>query len=375
MVLSESDFIRYSRHLIIPEIGIEGQNKISNSSVLVVGAGGLGSPALLYLASAGVGRIGIVDFDFVDKSNLQRQVIYDEKDIGKNKAVVAKEKLEDLNSSIKVIAYTEKLDSKNALEIIGPYDVVIDGTDNFPTRYLINDACSILSKPFVYGSIFRFDGQVSFFNPVSGPCYRCIFPRPPPVEEVPGCAEGGVLGALPGIIGSIQALEAIKYIVGKGESLLGKLLTVNTFDMSFMTLEIRKDPDCNYCGERRKVKGLIDYEMFCGIKNEKEDFVISPAELYQRIKSGEKIRIIDVRERYETQIYTIDGSENIPFTELIKNLNTFNPNEQIIVYCHTGMKGAKAARLLRSLGFRKVLNLSGGALGWASFIESKNVAE
>jgi len=364
----EKTFIRYSRHLIMPEVGIEGQRKLSDSSVLVVGAGGLGSPALLYLAAAGVGKIGVVDYDNVERSNLQRQVIYTENDIGRKKAIVAREKILSLNPQVEVVAYEMRLDSSNALSIIKDYDIVIDGTDNFPTRYLINDSCSILGRPFVYGSIYRFDGQVSFFDPRVGPCYRCLFSEPPPSDSVPTCAEGGVLGVLPGIVGSIQALEAVKYIIGKGELLIGRLLLVNTLNLDFTILKISKDQKCIACGKERSLKELVDYEAFCGISNDTGEILISPEELYAKLSTGQNVKLIDVRERYESELYSIEGAKRIPLSELIDNVSKLDSSEEIVVFCHTGIKGGRAARMLRQMGFRKVRNLAGGVLGWASFL-------
>ncbi len=368
--LDENTFLRYSRHLIIPEVGLEGQRKLKNSSVIVVGAGGLGSPALLYLAAAGIGRIGIVDYDTVERSNLQRQVIYTEKDLGRRKVEAAKERIESLNPDVRVETYDLRIDSSNALEILKNYDIIIDGSDNFPTRYLLSDSSVLLSKPFIYGSIYRFDGQVSFIDPRRGPCYRCLYPEPPPPDAIPTCAEGGVLGLLAGIVGSIQALEAVKYILGRGRLLLGKLLVVDTLNLEFTVLNIEKDPECKACS-KKEITNLIDYDNFCGIGEGRKEMLISVQELEERLRQGARIRLVDVREPYETELYRIDGAERIPFSKLVESAGRFDSSEEIVVFCHTGIKGARAARILREMGFSKARNLAGGVLAWASYNASQ----
>lgn len=366
-ILSDDEFLRYSRHLIIPEVGLEGQKRLRDSSVLIVGAGGLGNPASIYLAAAGIGNIGIVDFDNVEISNLQRQILYHEDDIGKPKAEVAKERLLSINPRINVKSYKIKIDSSNAIDILSSYDIVIDGTDNFPTRYLLNDACTLLGKPYIYASIFRFDGQVSVFYAKDGPCYRCLFPRPPPPDSVPTCAEGGVLGVLPGIIGSIQAIEAIKLILGKGDVLIGRLLLFDALDMKFTEIKIAKRQDCILCGNNRTIDRLIDYEEFCGLSN-KVNFEneIKPEELMDYIANNRDVVIIDVREPFEHDIYSIPNSLLIPLAQLPSKVNELSTSDEIVVYCHTGARGAKAMHILNSLGFKKVRNLSGGILAWAA---------
>jgi adenylyltransferase/sulfurtransferase len=369
--LDESAFLRYSRHLIIPEVGLEGQRKLKNSSVIVVGAGGLGSPALLYLAAAGVGRIGIADYDTVEMSNLQRQVIYTERDLGRKKVEAAKERIESLNPDVRIETYEFRIDSSNALEILRSYDVIIDGSDNLPTRYLLSDSSVLLSKPFVYGSIYRFDGLVSFMDPRHGPCYRCLYPEPPPPDTIPTCAEGGVLGLLAGIVGSIQAIEAVKYILGVGKLLLGRLLVVDTLNLEFTILNIEKDPECRACS-KREITSLIDYDNFCGIREGKKEMLISAQELQERLQEGARIRLVDVREPYETELFRIEGAERIPLSKLVENVGKFESSEEIVVFCHTGIKGARAARILREMGFSKARNLAGGVLAWASYNASKN---
>ncbi len=363
--LSSSEFARYSRHLIMPEVGLEGQKAIKASSVLIVGAGGLGTPSATYLAAAGVGRIGIVDFDNIEKSNLHRQILYSEQDVGKSKADVAKERLLQINPNVSIELHKVRLDSSNALEILRNYDIVMDGTDNFPTRYLVNDACVLLGKPNVYASIFRFEGQASVFFAKEGPCYRCLYPEPPPPGLVPSCAEGGVLGVLPGIMGSIQAAEAIDMILGKGTPLIGRLLLFNALDMKFKELKLRKNPQCPVCGPNATVKELIDYEVFCGVNETLEpESEISPRALKQTIEAKGNVTVLDVREPFESQICRIEGSRLIPLGQLPQRVNELDTADEIVVYCHTGIRSAQAVRFLKGLGFRKVKNLKGGIRAW-----------
>src|SRR3984893_11499071 len=367
--LTNDEVKRYSRHLIMPEVGVEGQLKLKAGSVLCIGAGGLGSPAALYLAAAGVGRIGIVDFDVVDYSNLQRQVIHSTPDVGRSKLASAKDRLHALNPLITIDTYETALSSKNALDLFKPYDVILDGTDNFPTRYLVNDACVILDKPNAYGSILRFEGQASVFATKNGPCYRCLYPEPPPPGLVPSCAEGGVLGVLPGIIGVIQATEAIKLITGIGEPLIGRFLIYDALKMRFRELKVPKDPDCPVCGANPTITRLIDYDQFCGIhpaapeptplENATE---ISSVELKQRLDRGETLTIVDVREPNEYQINRIAGSVLIPLGDVPARYRELNPDDEIVVQCKMGGRSAQAAVLLRPVGFKRVLNVKGGIL-------------
>ncbi|HIQ29996.1 MAG TPA: molybdopterin-synthase adenylyltransferase MoeB [Candidatus Caldiarchaeum subterraneum] len=373
--LSYAEIKRYGRHLIIPEVGLNGQKKLKAASVLIVGAGGLGSPLSLYLAAAGVGRIGLVDFDRVDSSNLQRQILYTELDVGKPKLEVAKARLEAMNPYIEVETYETRLTSENALEIMEDYDVIVDGTDNFPTRYLVNDASVLLGKPNVYGSIFRFDGQVSVFYAKHGPCYRCLYPEPPPPGLVPSCAEGGVLGVLPGIIGALQANEVIKLILGVGEPLIGRLLLFDALHMSFRELKVKKDRSCPVCGENPRVRELIDYEAFCGLTQEQQaqasTFQITPEELKEKLERGERIILLDVREPVEYEICRLEGATLVPLSKLPEYVNRLSQTEDIVVYCHTGMRSAMAVKLLRDLGFTRVKNLAGGIDAWAVRIDPK----
>ncbi len=370
--LTRDEILRYSRHLLIPEVGMAGQKSLKASSVLVVGAGGLGSPAAMYLAAAGVGRIGIVDFDRVDLTNLQRQLLHATQDIGRPKAESAKETLGNLNPQIRVQAFETHLTSENAFEILSGFDIILDGTDNFPTRYLINDACVLLGKPNVYGSVFRFDGQVSIFHPKEGgPCYRCLYPVPPPPGLVPSCAEGGVLGVLPGIIGSLQALETIKLIIGVGEVLLGKLLLFDALNMRFRELTLRKNPDCPVCGRHPTIRTLIDYEDFCGMVRQSDGSAgteITVEELKSRIDRGEDIFLLDVREPQEYSICHL-GGHLIPRNELPNRLNELDSSKEIIVYCKSGNRSAQAIELLRQMGFKKLKNLAGGIDAWAERID------
>jgi sulfur-carrier protein adenylyltransferase/sulfurtransferase len=374
--LTNDEIKRYSRHLIMPEVGIDGQRKLKAASVLCIGAGGLGSPVAMYLAAAGIGRLGIVDFDTVDFSNLQRQILHGTPDVGRPKLASAKDRLQALNPNVHIETYEAALSSQNALELFEPYDVIIDGTDNFPTRYLVNDACVLTGKPNAYGSIFRFEGQASVFAAKEGPCYRCLYPEPPPPGLVPSCAEGGVLGVLPGIIGVIQATEAVKLILGVGEPLIGRFLIYDALRMRFRELKLRKDPDCPVCGTHPTVKQLIDYEQFCGITHTTPEPMtvnhateISSVELKQRIDRGEKLRIIDVREPNEYQINRIPGSELIPLGDVPKRHGELDPDEEIVVHCKLGGRSAKAADFLRSVGFKRVLNLKGGILDWVDKVD------
>jgi molybdopterin/thiamine biosynthesis adenylyltransferase/rhodanese-related sulfurtransferase/molybdopterin converting factor small subunit len=374
--LSNDEVKRYSRHLIMPEVGIEGQRKLKASKVLCIGAGGLGSPVAMYLAAAGVGTLGIVDFDTVDFSNLQRQILHGTPDVGRPKLASAKDKLHALNPEIDIETYEVALSSQNALELFEPYDVIVDGTDNFPTRYLVNDACVLLGKPNAYGSIFRFEGQASVFATKDGPCYRCLYPEPPPPGLVPSCAEGGVLGVLPGLIGVIQATEAVKLIMGIGEPLIGRFLIYDALRMRFRELKLRKDPDCPVCGTHPTVTHLIDYEQFCGISPAAPEPTtvnnateITSVELKQRLDRGDALKIVDVREPNEYQINRIAGSELIPLGDVPKRYQELNPDEEIVVHCKMGARSAKAADFLRSVGFKKVLNLKGGILDWIDKVD------
>ena len=368
--LSSSEYVRYSRHLIMPEVGLKGQRAIKSSSVLVVGAGGLGTPSATYLAAAGVGRIGIVDFDVVEKSNLHRQVLYTESDIGKSKAEVARHRLLEINPNVSVEIHKVRLDSSNALEVLKDYDIVMDGTDNFPTRYLVNDACVLLGKPNVYASIFRFEGQASVFYAKRGPCYRCLFPEPPPPGTVPSCAEGGVLGVLPGIMGSIQAAQGIDLILGKGTPLVGRLLLFDALDMKFRELKIRKNPNCPVCGANPTVKELIDYEAFCGVREELESGLeITPSALKRSLDAQNAVTLLDVREPFENQICRIEGSRLIPLGDLPSRVNELDTAVDTVVYCHTGVRSAQAVRFLKSMGFKRVKNLSGGISAWTREVD------
>jgi adenylyltransferase/sulfurtransferase len=373
--LSGDEVRRYSRHLILPEVGMDGQRALKAAKVLCIGAGGLGSPAAMYLAAAGVGTIGIVDFDVVDTSNLQRQLLHGTPDVGRPKLDSAKDRLTALNPNVRVETYETALNSENALELFEPYDVILDGTDNFPTRYLVNDACVLLGKPNAYGSIFRFEGQASVFAAKNGPCYRCLYPEPPPPGLVPSCAEGGVLGVLPGIIGTIQATETIKLILGRGEPLIGRFLIYDALRMRFRELKLRKDPDCPVCGTHPTVTELIDYEQFCGVKPAAEAAVnaitddMQPRELKERLDRGEPIVIVDVREPQEYQINRIPGSRLIPLGELPQRYEELDPNAAIVCQCKSGMRSAKATGFLRSIGFKNVRNLAGGIIGWIDQVD------
>jgi adenylyltransferase/sulfurtransferase len=376
--LSNEEIKRYSRHLIMPEVGVDGQRRLKAGSVLCIGAGGLGSPAAMYLAAAGVGRLGVVDFDVVDYSNLQRQIIHGTPDVGRPKLASAKDRLLALNPHIQVDTYEEALLSENAFRLFEPYDIILDGTDNFPTRYLVNDACVLLGKPNTYGSIFRFEGQASVFGMKKGPCYRCLYPEPPPPGLVPSCAEGGVLGVLPGIIGVIQATEAIKLLTGIGEPLVGRFLLYDALKMRFRELKVPKDPECPVCGTHPTVTKLMDYEQFCGVRPAAETSTVSVAsngfditsvELKQRIDNGQRPRIVDVREPNEFQINRIPGAELIPLGELPRRYVELDAEEELVVMCKMGGRSAKAADFLRSVGFKRVLNLKGGVLDWVDKVD------
>jgi adenylyltransferase/sulfurtransferase len=374
--LSHEEIHRYSRHLLIPDVGLEGQQKLKAASVLVIGTGGLGSPVALYLAAAGVGRIGLVDYDLVDLSNLQRQIIHGESRLGDLKVESARDRLLDLNSEIQVDIYNEFITSENAFEIAEPYDLIIDGTDNFPTRYLVNDLCVLTGKPNVYGSIFRFDGQASVFFAEQGPCYRCLFPEPPPPGLVPSCAEGGVLGVLPGVIGSIQSTEALKLILGIGEPLIGKLLLYDALDMSFQTVKLKKNPECKICGENPEITELIDYEAFCGMPvhdhdagSAGKDWDITAEDLAARLNEGVDLRLIDVREPHEQEISNLDGSELIPLGQFASRLSELDSAQEIVLYCKSGTRSTRALEILVSAGFKKVKNLKHGINAWAIEID------
>jgi len=373
--LSPPELVRYSRHLVLPEVGLEGQQRLKAASVLVVGAGGLGSPVALYLAAAGVGRLGLVDFDRVDASNLQRQVLYGSSSVGRSKLDAARERLEDLNPEIRIETHETRLTSQNALEILGGYDVIVDGTDNFPTRYLVNDACVLLGKPNVHGSIFRFEGQASVFDAAQGPCYRCLYPDPPPPGLVPSCAEGGVLGVLPGVIGVIQAIEAIKLILGRGETLIGRLLLFDAWSMRFRELQLRKDPDCPRCGTHPGDLGLIDYEQFCGLKPteqpmaEATQWEIGPRDLKARLDRGDEVALVDVREPHEVAIARIAGAVLIPLRTLPARVAELDRGREIVLMCHHGHRSMRALEFLRQSVFGKLKNLRGGIDAWSRDVD------
>jgi adenylyltransferase/sulfurtransferase len=369
--LSQSEIRRYGRQIIIPDVGLIGQKRLKAARVLIVGVGGLGSVASLYLAAAGVGTIGLIDHDVVEETNLQRQIIYTTDDIGKRKIDAARDRLSRLNPNVEIETYGEAISSSNALEIIQNYDVVIDATDNFPARYLLNDACVILDRPLIYGSIFRFDGQVSVFYPKKGPCYRCLYPEPPAPNLVPSCAEGGVLGVLPGIVGTIQASEAIKLIMGIGEPLIGRLLMVDALSLSFRELRIERDRNCPVCGENPTIRELIDYEEFCGLRRGGEvegEFEITPEELKEKLEK-EEIQLIDVREPFEWEICHMVGAKLIPLSQLPSRIHELDPTKPIVVYCHSGYRSAQAVKLLRELGLRRSYNLAGGIDAYAERVD------
>ncbi len=375
--LSHEEIKRYSRHLIMPEVGLSGQKKLKAASVLLVGTGGLGSPLAMYLAAAGVGRIGLVDYDVVDASNLQRQVVHGTSTVGMLKVESARQRILDINPDIRVDTYNEAFTSANALDLARPYDIIIDGTDNFPTRYLVNDVCVLLGKPNVYGSIFRFEGQASVFWAQHGPCYRCLFPEPPPPGLVPSCAEGGVFGVLPGTVGTIQATEAIKLIIGVGEPLVGRLLLYDALAMTFDEVKLRKNPNCLVCSEHPQLTELIDYEEFCGMPmNDHQgetgsgaDWDITATELKQKMESGARFRLIDVRETHEWEIAHIPGAQLIPLDTLAAHMNELDSAEEVILLCRSGARSGKALDLLRGAGFRKLKNLKGGIVAWARDVD------
>jgi adenylyltransferase/sulfurtransferase len=376
LTLSKDEILRYSRHLIVPEVGMEGQLKLKAAKVLLVGTGGLGAPLGLYLAAAGVGRIGLVDFDVVDFTNLQRQVIHFTKDVGRPKIDSAAEKMQALNPNVEIVKHETALTSENALEIIKGYDLVVDGTDNFPTRYLVNDACVLLGKPNVYGSIFRFEGQATVFAYEGGPCYRCLYPEPPPPGLVPSCAEGGVLGILPGTIGLIQATEAVKLILGIGEPLVGRLLLYDALGMRFRELKLRKNPECPICGDHRTITRLIDYHQFCGVPQQppKQESKVTEGEIEvievkQKLDRGDDFVLIDVREPHEYQICNIPAARLIPLGEVGKRLGELDPEADIVIHCKSGMRSARACGTLKAAGFKHVRNMKGGILAWSDQVD------
>jgi len=372
--LSKEEILRYSRHLIMPEVGMEGQLKLKQAKVLCIGTGGLGAPLGLYLAAAGIGRIGLVDFDTVDFTNLQRQVLFGTSDVGRPKIQAAAEHLRNLNPTIQIDTFETRLTSENALDLFKDYDIIVDGTDNFPTRYLVNDACVLLGKPNVYGSIFRFEGQITIFGAPGGPCYRCLYPEPPPPGLVPSCAEGGVLGVLPGIVGTIQAAETLKLIIGKGDPLIGRLLLFDALGMKFRELKLRKNPECPVCGDHPTVTKLIDYAEFCGLRGEEAPAPpttvpeITPRELKARLDRGDDIYVLDVREPHEYQICNI-GGHLIPLGDLASRVNELDSSREIVAHCRTGKRSAQASEFLLKAGFRKISNLKGGILAWSDEVD------
>ncbi len=370
--LTHEEILRYSRHLIIPELGVQGQRRLKDARILMVGAGGLGSPIGLYLAAAGVGRLGIVDFDVVDETNLQRQVLHGTKDVGRKKIDSARDRILDVNPHVDVVAHDARLTSDNALDVLRGYDLVVDGTDNFATRYLVNDACVLLGKPNVYGSIFRFEGQATVFCAEGGPCYRCLYPKPPPPGLVPSCAEGGVLGILPGLVGLVQATEAVKLVTGLGETLVGRLMLVDALRMQFRTLKVRKDPACPACGTR-EIRALVDYEQLCGTNAAEEDVggihAITPPELEARLERGDDVDLVDVREPHEWEICRIEGARLAPLSSFAEALRTLDSARDVVLYCKTGVRSARAVRQLRTAGFRRVWNLAGGILRWSEDVD------
>lgn len=374
--LTQEEILRYSRHLIMPEVGMEGQLKLKQAKVLMVGTGGLGAPLGLYLAAAGVGKIGLVDFDVVDHTNLHRQVIHGTKDVGRKKLDSAADRMADINPNVELVKHEVALSSENALDVLKDYDIVIDGTDNFPTRYLVNDACVLLKKPNVYGSIFRFEGQATVFATEGGPCYRCLYPEPPPPGLVPSCAEGGVLGILPGMIGMIQATEAVKLIIGKGEPLVGRLLLYDALAMRFRELKLRRNPECPVCGDHPTITQLIDYHQFCGVPRQPEapapglnEGEIDPVEVKAKIDRGDNFVLIDVREPHEWQIGHIPQAKLIPLGELPKRVHELNPADEIVAHCKSGVRSAKAIEFLKQAGFRKLKNMKGGILAWSDKVD------
>ncbi|HEX5735442.1 MAG TPA: molybdopterin-synthase adenylyltransferase MoeB [Blastocatellia bacterium] len=372
--LDRDEILRYSRHLIMPEVALEGQKRLKAARVLCIGAGGLGSPLALYLAAAGVGRMGIVDFDVVDFTNLQRQIIHSTSNVGRPKLDSAKERIAEINPYVEVDTYEVALTSENAMELFAGYDIIVDGTDNFPTRYLVNDACVLSGKPNVYGSIFRFEGQATVFHAKEGPCYRCLYPEPPPPGLVPSCAEGGVLGVLPGVIGVIQAIETVKLILGKGDSLIGRLLLFDALKMKFRELKLRKNPDCPICGENPTIRELIDYEEFCGITHQPEvtvgaDFEITPVELKAKIDRGDDFVLVDVREPEEFAICRIPGSKLVPLRTVAERLHELSSADEIVVHCRSGVRSGQAVEFMKQAGYRKVKNLVGGILRWSDDVD------
>jgi adenylyltransferase/sulfurtransferase len=377
MSLSHSEILRYSRHLLIPEIGLDGQRRLKSASVLVIGTGGLGSPVSLYLAAAGIGHIGLVDYDIVDASNLQRQVVHGTRTVGRRKVESARSRLLDLNPAIQVDVFDEPFTSVNALKIAAPFEVIVDGSDNFPTRYLSNDLCVLTGKPNVFAAVFRFDGQASVFDARRGPCYRCLFPEPPPPGLVPSCADAGVLGVLPGTMGTIQATEAIKLLLGIGSSLVGRLLLYNALDMSFEFVKLKKNPNCKVCGPHPEVTGLIDYDAFCGVpsighdgSSADKEWDITAAELSAQLKSGAPLRLLDVREPHELAIARLEGAQNIPLGELAARLRELDSAQEMVVFCKAGTRSLRALELLLSAGFRRVKNLKGGINSWARDVDT-----
>src|SRR5579883_2579005 len=375
VTLNNEEILRYSRHLIIPAVTMVGQKKLKASKVLCIGTGALGSPIAMYLAAAGVGTLGLVDFDVVDVTNLQRQIVHRTEMVGRPKLDSAEQTLKGINPNVNIIKHETMITSENALELMKDYDVIVDGTENFPTRYLVNDACVLLGKPNVYGSIFRFEGQMTVFYAKDGPCYRCLYPEPPPPGLVPSCAEGGVLGVLPGIIGSLQAMETIKLILGRGESLVGRLLLFDALGMKFRELKLRKNPNCPMCGTNRTIHQLIDYNEFCGIRGEEEAESnlqvpeITPRELKQRLENGDDLYILDVREPHEYQICNLNG-HLIPLGELPRRVHELDSSHEIVAHCRSGKRSAEAVDFLRKAGFRKIHNLRGGILAWSTEVDS-----
>jgi sulfur-carrier protein adenylyltransferase/sulfurtransferase len=373
--LSKDEILRYSRHLIMPEVGMEGQLRLKQARVLLIGAGGLGSPLALYLAAAGVGTLGLVDFDVVDFTNLQRQILHGSEDVGRPKLASATATIHRINPNVEVVPYETRLTSENALETFAGYDIVADGTDNFATRYLVNDACVLLGKPNVYGSIFRFEGQVSVFYAREGPCYRCLYPEPPPPGLVPSCAEGGVLGVLPGIMGSLQALETIKLVIGRGQPLIGRLLLFDALHLRFRELKLRRNPDCPVCGTHPTIDHLIDYEEFCGIRGEEQQQVsagvpeITALELKGLIEARQPFTLIDVREPHEFEICRIPGSVLVPLGDVPRRMHEIDSAQEIVVHCRSGQRSARAVELLMKAGFRKIHNLKGGILAWSEQVD------
>jgi adenylyltransferase/sulfurtransferase len=376
VTLSKDEILRYSRHLIMPEVGMEGQLKLKKASVLLVGTGGLGAPLGMYLAAAGVGKIGLVDFDVVDFTNLQRQIIHGTKDVGKPKIQSAVETMSDINPYVELVKHETALSSDNAMEIFKDYDIIVDGTDNFPTRYLVNDACVLMGKPNVYGSIFRFEGQATVFAYEGGPCYRCLYPEPPPPGLVPSCAEGGVLGILPGVIGLIQATETVKLILGIGSPLVGRLMLYDALNMKFRELKLRKNPECPVCGEHRTVTKLIDYVQFCGVPHQEGPAEpvaatgdIEPVEVKEKLDRGDSFMFIDVREPHEFQICRIPGTKLIPLGELPKRTAELDKDAEIVVHCKSGARSAKAVDFLKQAGFANPRNMKGGILAWSDKVD------